>query len=198
MGEILGGRSGGTGTSCDSCHETSAASMPPPTMTATERLRIRPFPWDAVEAIEAGRRLGGWADDYPDAGDVVIAGMLSGAGPSRPDPGKDVWGHHQVIERSSDLVVGGIGFFGRPEDGVVEMGYGIVPSRQGKGYATEAVMGLLSAAWSYPDLQTVVADTEGANIASQRVLEKAGFALEAQEGLWHYRLSRPPQAHPVQ
>jgi ribosomal-protein-alanine N-acetyltransferase len=64
-----------------------------------------------------------------------------------------------------------------PKGGEVEIGYGIVPTRQGRGYATEAVSTLASLALTMPDVVAVVASTDAGNVASQRVLEKAGFQL---------------------
>jgi RimJ/RimL family protein N-acetyltransferase len=89
-------------------------------------------------------------------------------------------------------VVGGIGFFGPPrESEEVEVGYGIVPSRQGRGYATEAVQAMLAMAWADPRVTAVVAGTDPGNLASQRVLGKAGFRQIAADGELRYRLSRP-------
>jgi len=103
--------------------------------------------------------------------------MLERAGPSASVA---TFGHYHLVERDSGLVVGGIGFLGVPHAGVVEMGYGVVPSRQGRGYATEALDGLLRFAWEAdPTLESVVAGTDGDNVASQRVLEKTGFTLES-------------------
>jgi RimJ/RimL family protein N-acetyltransferase len=160
----------------------------------TERLELRPLPWDAVQSTVAGERLAGWADDFPDEGDVVVARMLRRRGPPLPGEERAEWGHYQVIERSSDLVVGGIGFFATHDRGVVELGYGIVPSRQGAGYATEAVTALVSAVWAHSQLQAVVAATEGTNVASQRVLEKAGLTLVEEDEGRHYLMARPPLA----
>lgn len=161
---------------------------------ASPRLELRPVPWDTVKAIVDGCRLADWADDFPATGDVVIARLLHRAGP-RPSPRdehSDLWGHYHVIERSSGLVIGGIGFFGPPSsDGEAEIGYGIVPSRRGVGYATEGVVALVAAAWTYPGVARVVANTDADNIASQRVLEKAGFHLVDQAGGGWYRIERP-------
>ena len=180
------------------------------------RLILRPLPWDAVRAITAGVRLGDWADDYPADGDVVIAGLLQGAheapggpgagdpggagGPGAGDPGAgraggdsadEAWGHRQVVERASGLVVGGIGFFGPPLGGEAEIGYGIVPSRQGRGYATEAVQAMLAMAWADSRVRIVVAGTHPGNAASQRVLEKAGFRQISAGDEFRYQLTRP-------
>jgi ribosomal-protein-alanine N-acetyltransferase len=131
---------------------------------------LRPVPAEAVQAITAGRRLADWAQDFPDTGDRVIARLLSERGEA------DGWPHCQVLERATGDVVGGAGFKGAPSDGEVEIGYNIVPSRQGHGYATAAVGLLLAHAWEH-GADAVTACTDPANRASQRVLEKAGFAL---------------------
>ncbi len=177
------------------------------------RVVLRPVPWDAVRAITAGNRLDDWADDYPSDGDVVIAGLLQGAdqavgleagqaaagsvaagsvaaGPVAAGPADEDWGHRQVVERASGLVVGGIGFFGPPYGGEVEIGYGIVPSRQGRGYATEALRTMITMAWADSRVRSVVAGTDPGNVASQRVLEKAGFRRISAAGEFRYQLTR--------
>jgi ribosomal-protein-alanine N-acetyltransferase len=193
---------------------------PPPAPTRSSlvsaRLIVRPVPWDAILAITGGERLDDWAPDYPGDGDVVIARLLQGAhqdvgpeaghapagdaigpvsGPSGAEPGDEAWGHRQVVERASGLVVGGIGFFGPPQDAEVEIGYGIVPSRQGRGYATEALRAMIAMAWADARVRTVVAGTDPGNVASQRVLEKAGFRRIAGKiaatGEFRYQLTRP-------
>jgi [ribosomal protein S5]-alanine N-acetyltransferase len=176
-----------------------AARQPPAatgSWTVSRRLVLRPVPWDAVQAITAGRRLPGWADDYPAEGDAVIAGLLFRAGPAAWPGANQAWGHRQVVERATGLVVGGIGFAGPPgAPGEVELGYGIVPSRQRRGYATEAVAAMLAVAWADPVVEAVLASTAPSNLASQRVLEKAGFQLVdragGQDGELRYRVPRP-------
>lgn len=155
------------------------------------RLVLRPVPWGVVLAVAAGHRLDGWADDYPSEGDVVILDLLHRAG-ADGWPGADrAWGHRQVVERESGLAVGGIGFAGPPEGGEVEVGYGIVPSRQGRGYATEAVQAMAAMAWAQPAVTAVLASTDPGNVASQRVLGKAGFRRVAEASEYRYRLDRP-------
>jgi GNAT superfamily N-acetyltransferase len=166
--------------------------VPARSSLVSARLIMRPLPWDAVRAISAGSRLDDWAADYPSEGDVIIAGLLHDVGPAVADPADQAWGHRQVVERASGLVVGGIGFFGPPrESEEVEVGYGIVPSRQGRGYATEAVQAMVAMAWADPRVTAVVAGTDPGNLASQRVLGKAGFRQIAADGELRYRLSRP-------
>ncbi len=140
----------------------------------TDRLVLRPVTAQPVEAILGGNRLPDWASDFPDEGDVVIARMLSTnglpAGPAR-------FGQRQLVERSSGLVVGGVGFFGPPKHGWVEIGYGVVPSRRSRGYATEAVHAMIDFAFRQDGVRSVRAGVELSNPASVRVLEKVGMTL---------------------
>jgi len=72
-------------------------------------------------------------------------------------------------------VVGGAGFHSPPHDGVAEIGYGIAESRQGRGLATSSVLQLIEKARVAGGAHRIVATTALDNIASQRVLAKAGF-----------------------
>ena len=114
----------------------------------TERLLLRPVTAEHVAAVVAGRRLPGWAPDFPSEGDQVIAGMLERDG--LPVGSDAAFGQRLVVERGTGLAVGGIGIFGPPEDGRVEIGYGIVESRRGRGYATEAARALVQHALGLP------------------------------------------------
>jgi [ribosomal protein S5]-alanine N-acetyltransferase len=145
---------------------------------ATERLLLRPVTAEHVAAVVAGQRLPGWAPDFPSDGDLVIAGMLDRDGV----PVDPAFGQRLVVERDTGLVVGGIGLFGPPQDGRVEFGYGIVESRRGRGYATEAARALVQMALGLPGVTEVVAGVDPANPASVRVLEKAGLSFRSRDG----------------
>ena len=74
------------------------------------------------------------------------------------------------------LIVGTIGFKGPPDsNGAVEIGYGIVPSQQGQGFATQAVDLLVKEGFSKAEIQMIMACTVPMNSASGRVLEKNQF-----------------------
>jgi ribosomal-protein-alanine N-acetyltransferase len=120
------------------------------------------MPWEAVQAVVDGHRLADWAEGFPAEGDVFIAGGLHRGeiDQAQRSGGEALWGHHQVVETSSGLVVGGVGFHGPPNSGEAEIGYGIVVSRRGRGYATEAVATLVSSAWGMPDVVAIVAGTD--------------------------------------
>ena len=79
------------------------------------------------------------------------------------------------ISAAGQVLVGGGGFLGPPQDGVVQMGYSVLPEFQRRGYATEMVRGLASWAFVQSGVSVIAAETEWANPASVRVLERAGF-----------------------
>lgn len=136
----------------------------------TDRLVLRSWTPAELAAVLDGRRRAHWAEDFPAEGDRVIAGLYS-ANPAW----LGAYGHRLVIERESGLVVGSLGLFWPPSEGAVEIGYGIVPSRQRRGYAAEATRALTAFALAAPEVHTVYADVELPNPPSIRVLEKAGF-----------------------
>ncbi len=78
-----------------------------------------------------------------------------------------------VVEK--DEVVGLVSVTRPPEYGTVDIGYGIAPSRQGRGHASAAVRELVRWAREAPYVLALTAETARSNHASQRTLQKAGF-----------------------
>jgi RimJ/RimL family protein N-acetyltransferase len=140
------------------------------TNLTTDRLVLRQWSTHELTAVLGDGRMAHWAEDFPAEGDRVIAGFIAG---QSDEPGE--YGHRLIAERESGLVVGSISLLWPPRDGALEVGYGIVASRRGRGYATEATRALVEFALSSPDVHTVYADVEVSNPASVRVLEKAGL-----------------------
>jgi len=95
-------------------------------------------------------------------------------------PSEANWGFYYFLEHAGTgerrLLVGAGGFKGSPDpEGLVEIGYSIVPERHRRGYATEATRGLLTFAFSDPRVHTVIGQTLTTLAASIGVLEKAGL-----------------------
>ncbi|MEL6383188.1 MAG: GNAT family N-acetyltransferase, partial [Cyanobacteria bacterium J06626_18] len=91
------------------------------------------------------------------------------------DPQNSFWWAPRlvIVDR---LIVGMCGFKGVPShDGSVEVGYGIIPSQQRQGFATQAVRLLVEDGFSRSKIQTITACTDPSNIASCKVLEKNQF-----------------------
>src|SRR2546430_7828325 len=71
--------------------------------------------------------------------------------------------------------IGASGFKGPPDSrGEVELGYGVLPSFQRQGYATEAVRGMTRFAFGDPRVTTVVGQTIPSLVGSIGGLEQAG------------------------
>ncbi len=60
----------------------------------------------------------------------------------------------------------------------MEIGYGLIPSERRKGYCSEAVKIMVDYLFLSKNIVRIYALTNARNIASQRVLEKAGFKKE--------------------
>ena len=156
--------------------------------TNTARLILHPVDESEARRIvdRAAAADDAWAPDYPFGGDLAAVGALlratEQAGDQRP------FGYYQIRRLSDGQAVGGVGFKGRPEDGVVEVGYGLAPSARGHGFAAEAVQALLQLAAGL-GVTSVRADTDPDNVASQRTLERAGFRrVAADSELWQYEV----------
>jgi len=150
-----------------------------PVHLATERLRlILVTPDDATDML-AGRRQDRWHPDYPRKDDVDAASLVRDS---------SSWGpRHVVLEQQA---VGGIGFFGPPMDGEVEVGYGLVEAVRRRGVATEALHTLLAETDRLG--VRVRASVEPGNTASIRVLAKAGFTdLRGSNDEGHLVMARP-------
>ena len=81
-----------------------------------------------------------------------------------------------VIHKIDNVLMGMGGFPGPPtSDGVAEIAYGIAPTYQGQGYATEVAAALIDFASSDPRVKKICAHTLAETNASTRVLEKCGF-----------------------
>lgn len=95
-----------------------------------------------------------------------------------------------MIEDKAGSHIGDLCFKGLGPDGSVEIGYGIEEKYQGQGFASEAVSAVVDWALDQPGIRRVEAETEPDNRASQRVLEKCGFApsgVIGEEGPRFYR-----------
>jgi RimJ/RimL family protein N-acetyltransferase len=92
-----------------------------------------------------------------------------------------------IRDASTGAFAGELGLFQlEPLTGQAMIGYDLAPAWRGRGYATRAVR--LVARWAFRSagLARLIAGTTPDNVASQRVLERAGFQREG------YQRSRLP------
>lgn len=100
------------------------------------------------------------------------------------------------VQDNKRTVIGCGGFTGPPdENGDVECGYSILEQAHNKGYATEALRGLLNWAFAGKSVKRVIAKTLQLNLASIKVLEKNLFSFVGEdltEGLVIYERRKTP------
>jgi RimJ/RimL family protein N-acetyltransferase len=157
--------------------------MAEPELT-TSHLVLRAMPPAAAAALPDDRAaaaavLGAaLAASWPQPDLLDILPLLA-----RTPPDGVRFGAWVVVERDTNIVVGDIGFLGPPDgDGVVEVGYSVIPERRGLGYATEAATALVGWALAQPGVTAVLAHCDATNAASIRVLERAGFGRVGEAG----------------
>lgn len=88
-------------------------------------------------------------------------------------PGR--FGPYFMIRKADGMVVGEIGCSLEDSCTTGKVGYTVVEPCWGHGYATEALRALLAHVLAEPGISRVVAETMGDNVASRRVMEKAGM-----------------------
>ena len=109
-----------------------------------------------------------WADDLP-----YLAQELA---TKRDDDGWRPWYWLLRQADGSLRLIGVGGFAGPPDDqGVVVLGFSMVPSLWRRGYASEAVAALVEWASRQEELRVIEAFTENDNLGSIRVLQNNGF-----------------------
>ena len=156
----------------------------------TERLSLRQGTVEALEAdlggiadlarVLACRVPENWPPLYYDA--PAIEYTLNAL---RSQPKTDVdsgFGLYYFVLRDDPAgpTLAGVGGFGFKEDagdGVVELGYSVLPHYQNRGIASEAVRAFLRHSFANAYVRSVIAQTMPDLVASIRVLEKCGFTL---------------------
>ena len=133
-------------------------------MMRTERLRLYPASREQMETMIASEQ----EEELKKAYAEMLDGCLR-------HPDQWDWYAVWMIEKTDGTPVGDLCFKGLREDGIAEIGYGILEEHQGQGYATEAVQAACRWAFLHPDVRSLEAETDAENAASQRVLEKCGF-----------------------
>jgi RimJ/RimL family protein N-acetyltransferase len=153
----------------------------PRTFFETHRLRARAFSIADVEAFVAYRadpdvaRYQSWSDYTLERGAAFVAAM-QGAAPGVPGE----WFQFALEAQSDHTLVGDLAFkVDRDEPREAEVGFTLAPAQQGKGYATEALTGLLGYAFDTFGLHRVIAVTDALNGPAAALLERVGMRREA-------------------
>lgn len=95
-----------------------------------------------------------------------------------------------IIDEEEQSVIGDIGYKKSPnEKGEINLGYSILPRYQGNGYASEAALAMVKWGLDQPGVKKITATCSLENLASIRVLEKAGLRQTHQDENKIYWLS---------
>lgn len=109
-------------------------------------------------------------------------------------PAQHPWFTYWLIVINEEKIGAGmVGFKGIPNaNGEVEIGYGIDPFFQRRGYMSEAVEAMIKWAFSHPECQVITATAVLVdNFASQKVLLRNGFSeIDQDEKGINFRLER--------
>ncbi|MCD7035349.1 GNAT family N-acetyltransferase [Metabacillus sp. GX 13764] len=86
------------------------------------------------------------------------------------------WYGGLVIHQEDAAIIGCAGFLSPPDvNGSIEIGYGIVPAYQRRGFATEIARALIKWSFEFSDVKSVTAAPSSSNAPSIRVMEKLGM-----------------------
>lgn len=159
----------------------------------TKRLHMEPWTADLVRAaINDKRKLGDMLevtvpDSWPNPDFVDVLPFILQS--LQRDPHSGRWSG-LIIHSADQTVIGTMGFKQPPNaEGMVEMGYDIIPEYQGSGYATEMARELIAWAFRQPGVNRVTAECLRNNIGSIRVLQKVGMTqLDPSEDMLNWEL----------
>ena len=162
----------------------------PPAPIVTQRLELRPFTRDELEAVAAGNGMPHFAQGFPSAQNQDWARDALAAGEHFFTESRCA--QRAVVERSSGQVVGAAGFAGPAMDHELEVEGSLVPQLRGQGLASEALRALLQEAFEDPDVRAVQASVPTGEHPAHHVLARCGFQPVPSDGSEDsYRLPRP-------
>ena len=161
---------------------------------ATRRMALRHMTGadlDWLARLHGDRRVMRYIDDGEPVPRAEVAAQTLPAMLRDYDELPPGLGYFAAVDRASGQPIGWLGLRPptsvglRPQSstgpcaagGEAELGYRLLPEAWGLGYATEGARALIGHAFTELDLARVVATTMTLNLASRRVLEKAGLSL---------------------
>ncbi|MFN0035063.1 MAG: GNAT family N-acetyltransferase [Saprospiraceae bacterium] len=147
----------------------------------TLRLRIRPFAWadaDDYFVLESDPELFKYELSPPksrqESDDVLKRLLLSDLSPDIQN-----WREWAIELKSEEKVIGLISMsYHDVKRRMLEVGFRVRLDCQRMGYGSEALRGVIAAIFRDTETHRIFACTDGLNIASQKMMEKAGMQRE--------------------
>ena len=128
----------------------------------------------------------------PELLDLINSSFL----PNVNDPSKKYMFHTLwlMIDKKSRAIVGSFCFHDEPENGTVEIGYGVNEEFRNRGFMTETLVCLIKWMPNQMEVTSVIVETDNDNQASIKTLEKSGFTkFESNESSSIYYYKFPEQ-----
>jgi RimJ/RimL family protein N-acetyltransferase len=98
------------------------------------------------------------------------------------DPALNKWFVRFIVLKESREIIGSTSFHGAPDnEGMIEIGLGIEPAFQGKGYAKESLQAMWSWAINSPEVRTLRYTVSPDNLPSIAVIKYFGFDFKGQQ-----------------
>jgi RimJ/RimL family protein N-acetyltransferase len=86
------------------------------------------------------------------------------------------------VLRESEEIIGSVGFHNLPdENGMIEIGFGVDPTFQNKGYGKQLLHGMWGWVVSEPAVKTLRYTVAPENLVSQHIINKLGFNLVGEQ-----------------
>ena len=100
----------------------------------------------------------------------------------KSDPSVNKWFVRWMVEKETREIVGSASFHGPPDEaGMMEIGLGVHPNFQQRGYATEALTAMWSWVINQPGVELLRYTVDPNNEASVAVIKKFGFERVGQQ-----------------
>jgi ribosomal-protein-alanine N-acetyltransferase len=151
-----------------------------PDKLTTARLCLRQFDRNDLPVLLSIFQEPGLLDYFPPTAppdEARVARLIQRQLEHWAEHGYGWWG---VTLKDTPALLGWCGLQYLPETGETEVGYGLAHAAWGRGYASEAARAAVDAGFAHLPLTEIIGLTHPDNIASQRVLQKAGMGFEGE------------------
>lgn len=162
----------------------------------TERLLLRPFVPEELEAIADSTDLPQFAPGFPTPEDRDWAQTALEAGSYFFT--ETMFSMFAIVDAASEQIIGMAGFVGPPIDHELEVVGSIVPARQNQGYGGEVLPHLLELAFQNPEVTAVNASVPWGNGPASKLLLDNGFTERpcgGSESAYVYARPETPRSH---
>jgi RimJ/RimL family protein N-acetyltransferase len=166
---------------------------------ATPRLLLIPATTELIEAVLENQQVSTVVlqsmtipAEWP-GNSEALDGLRIHLAELRADPAQLAWRIRLIVLRDARLAIGSVNLKGPPRNGTVEIGWGLIASARGHGYAREAAAAVVDWLKPQPDVRRIIATIDDANTPSIRLAEHLGMSRTEQRhrGLPVYTVAVP-------